>query len=208
MRTLLFSAVLGLAAIPAAAQTFRLVDPTLTVDGRRVGVVGAPLVQEPFGVLSLDVPGTGTYRVSDRPFEGSRRVGQFEGDGLFFALDGRSVRLRSSGPILGSDATAPAHVRFDPTPGTERGLARVSLTDAFGRRDDARAEAARRGPESAGRPVSDPRADADALRSALSRAMAERAALAAERDRLRAEHLRPAADRPASTARGLHHTAL
>ena len=34
------------------------------------------------------------------------------------------------------------------------------------------------------------------------------AALAAERDRLRAEHLRPAADRPASTARGLHHAAL
>jgi catechol 2,3-dioxygenase-like lactoylglutathione lyase family enzyme len=33
-------------------------------------------------------------------------------------------------------------------------------------------------------------------------------ALAAERDRLRDAHLRPAADRPASSARGLHHTAL
>ncbi len=29
-----------------------------------------------------------------------------------------------------------------------------------------------------------------------------------ERDRIRSEHLTPAADRPASTARGLHHTAL
>ena len=33
-------------------------------------------------------------------------------------------------------------------------------------------------------------------------------ALAAERDRLRATYLRPAAERPASSARGLHHTAL
>ncbi len=33
-------------------------------------------------------------------------------------------------------------------------------------------------------------------------------ALAAERARLRERHLRPAASRPASTARGLHHTAL
>jgi catechol 2,3-dioxygenase-like lactoylglutathione lyase family enzyme len=34
------------------------------------------------------------------------------------------------------------------------------------------------------------------------------AVLAAERDRLRAAYLRPAAERPTSSARGLHHTAL
>jgi catechol 2,3-dioxygenase-like lactoylglutathione lyase family enzyme len=34
------------------------------------------------------------------------------------------------------------------------------------------------------------------------------AALEAERARIRAAHLRPAGERPASTARGLHHTAL
>ncbi|MGY1634548.1 VOC family protein [Geodermatophilus sp. SYSU D01186] len=34
------------------------------------------------------------------------------------------------------------------------------------------------------------------------------AAVAQERDRIRAAHLRPAGERPASTARGLHHTAL
>jgi catechol 2,3-dioxygenase-like lactoylglutathione lyase family enzyme len=33
-------------------------------------------------------------------------------------------------------------------------------------------------------------------------------ALEAERDRIRAAHLRPAGERPPSTARGLHHTAL
>ena len=32
--------------------------------------------------------------------------------------------------------------------------------------------------------------------------------IAAERDRIRAAHLKPAGERPASTARGLHHTAL
>ena len=32
--------------------------------------------------------------------------------------------------------------------------------------------------------------------------------LDAERDRIRRTHLRPAGERPASTARGLHHTAL
>ncbi|MGY1813528.1 VOC family protein [Blastococcus sp. SYSU D00820] len=36
----------------------------------------------------------------------------------------------------------------------------------------------------------------------------DRAAREAERERLRAAHLRPPAERPASTARGLHHTAL
>ncbi|HEX9950980.1 MAG TPA: hypothetical protein VGB53_04370, partial [Rubricoccaceae bacterium] len=137
MRVLLLSATLGLAsglaALPAAAQTFRLVDPALTVDGRRVGVVGAPLVQEPFGVLAVSVPGSGTYRISDRPFAGSQRVGEFEGDGLVFALDGRSVRLRSAGPILDTAGPTPAHVRFDAAePGAPRGLARVSLTDASG----------------------------------------------------------------------------
>jgi catechol 2,3-dioxygenase-like lactoylglutathione lyase family enzyme len=36
----------------------------------------------------------------------------------------------------------------------------------------------------------------------------DQAAIEAERDRIRSTYLRPAADRPASTARGLHHTAL
>src|SRR3954463_15780238 len=34
------------------------------------------------------------------------------------------------------------------------------------------------------------------------------AALEAERDRIRTTHLRPSGERPSSTARGLHHTAL
>src|SRR4051812_47695392 len=36
----------------------------------------------------------------------------------------------------------------------------------------------------------------------------DRSALDAERDRIRRAHLRPAGERPTSTARGLHHTAL
>ena len=37
---------------------------------------------------------------------------------------------------------------------------------------------------------------------------ADLSAIEAERDRIREQHLRPSAGRPASTARGLHHTAL
>jgi catechol 2,3-dioxygenase-like lactoylglutathione lyase family enzyme len=37
---------------------------------------------------------------------------------------------------------------------------------------------------------------------------ADLAAIEAERDRIRDTHLRPSGERPASTARGLHHTAL
>src|SRR4051812_4520641 len=37
---------------------------------------------------------------------------------------------------------------------------------------------------------------------------ADLAAIEAERDRVRGAHLRPSGERPASTARGLHHTAL
>src|SRR4051794_8923643 len=37
---------------------------------------------------------------------------------------------------------------------------------------------------------------------------ADLSAIEAERDRIRSTHLRPSGERPASTARGLHHTAL
>jgi catechol 2,3-dioxygenase-like lactoylglutathione lyase family enzyme len=42
----------------------------------------------------------------------------------------------------------------------------------------------------------------------MTTASPDPAALEAERDRIRAAHLRPAGERPPSTARGLHHTAL
>ena len=200
-RTLL--AALALAAPAVSAQSFRLVDPTLTVDGRRVGVVGAPLAQESFEALTLSVPGSGTYRVSARAFEGARSVGQFDGDGLFFAVDGRSVRLRSSEPILDRDAPTAAFVRFDPTDaqgsmGRAQGLARVAVAPGV-------SEPVRRGPTAPGRAGRDragrrveirtetrvetrattgDRTDAERLRRDLLRVTAERDRLRAERDRL------------------------
>ena len=123
--------VLLLAAVtPAAAQTFRLTDPALTIDGRRVGVVGSPLAQERFGVLSISVPSTGVYQISAQPFDGARAAGQFDGDGLYFTVDGRSLRLRSAGPMLGGNGPATAFVRFDVLPPGlfTRGLTRVSVS--------------------------------------------------------------------------------
>ena len=206
MRTLLFSALIGLAAVPASAQSFRLEDPVLSVDGRRVGVVGAPLAQEAFGAFTLVLPGTGTYRVSDRPFDGARGVGQFDGAGLYFAVDGRSVRLRSAGPILGRPGPATAFVRFDATPEPgARGLARVALAGV---------EAPGRSPAPSDRIAPVPRTPAAALpatdraplpgrrrESAERFAAAERdalslqvAALQHERDELRARVGRLTAD--------------
>ena len=195
-RTLL--AALALAASPASAQSFRLVDPTLTVDGRRVGVVGAPLAQESFGALTLSVPGSGTYRVAAQAFDGARSVGQFDGDGLFFAVDGRSVRLRSSEPILDRTAPTAAFVRFDPAGAPHdarraQGLARVAVAPGV-------LDPVRRGPTAPDRTErrveirtetraerrldSGDRAEAARLRRDLDRVMAERDRLRAERDRL------------------------
>ncbi len=206
MRALLLSL---LVAAPAGAQTFRLIDPALTVDNRRVGVAGAPLVQEPFGVLALSVPGAGVFRVSAAPFDGAAAAGEFDGDGLFFAIDGTSVRLRSAGPILDGQASVPAFVRFDALPGaTPRtpatGLARASVSDTPGGTPRSSADIAGRatpprGPASVARPAPDARAEADALRQTLGRVTAERAALEAERDRLRAQR----AAQPGGTAEAL-----
>ena len=58
-----------------------------------------------------------------------------------------------------------------------------------------------------GRHVADPPSTAVDL-AAVDLAAVDPAAVEAERDRIRAEHLRPAGERPPSSARGLHHTAL
>ena len=199
MRALLLSL---LVCAPAAAQTFRLIDPALTVDNRRLGVVGAPLVQDSFGMLALSVPGAGVFRVATAPFEGASAAGEFEGTGLVFAVDGTSVRLQSASPILGDQGAAPAYVRFDAVPGAttrtrSSGLVRASVTDTPGGTPRSNANVVRatppRGSAPELRPVPDARAEADALRQTLARVAAERAALEAERDRLRAARaLRPA----------------
>ena len=178
--------VAALVSVPAAAsaQAFRLDAPSLSVDGRRVGVDRAALSQDPFETLALDVPGAGTYRVAARPFDGARAVGQFDGDGLFFALDGRSVRLRSRGPILDAGAPAPAFVRLDPSAdGRTRGPARLSVSGA--QQTPIRLASADRRPAFTAQPVLD--GDAARLRAQLDRAREQRRVLEAERDRLRAE---------------------
>ncbi len=129
----LFSLVaIGLIAAGASAQTtFRLVDPLLSVDGRRMASIGAPLVQRPFGVLQIQVPGVGTYTVSERPFAGARRAGEFDGNGLVFTSRGRTLRLYSREQILSLDGAVSAYVSVEsPTSRRRRGLARLSVADA------------------------------------------------------------------------------
>lgn len=117
--------LLAAAASVASAQTYRLVDPSLSVDGRRVALVGTA---DGAGVLTITVPGDGVYRVAPQPFGAARRVGEFRGTGLVFAAGGRSVRLASRAPIL--DADAPAFATFEMATEEARGPARVSVGPA------------------------------------------------------------------------------
>ena len=128
---LLSGALALLIALPAATAQprFRLVGPTLLVDGRPVPVEGAPLDQAPFGSFVLTVPGHGRYVVSDRPFEGARRAGQFDGETLAFTAEGRSVRLRAAEPLLDTREPADAFVRFTPMRG-DRADGRAVVTVA------------------------------------------------------------------------------
>lgn len=175
MRTALLLAVAIATTAAHAQSTFRLVDPVLTVDNRRVGTLGAPTGGP--GVLQIAVPGWGTYRVSDQPFGLARRAGAFAGTGLAFAADGKSVRLTSREPILDGGASAPAYVQFDPSPtARETGLARLSLAGGspYGARP-----AAPRGPQAGLSPRST--GDAGRLQAEIDRLTAERARLLAER---------------------------
>ena len=189
MRTALPLALAVLAVAAAPAQTpLRLVGPALTVGAERVGVVGGPVLESRLGVLRIDVPGTGTYHVSDRPLDGTRRAGEFEGRGLFFAAGGQSVRLVSREPILPLGGPVPAFVRFDPDPARRAGPARLTVADVA--RTRARpAAAARPGPvrtagprrATGGRAPVDP---ARRLRAEIERLEAERSRLIEERGQI------------------------
>ena len=201
-----------LVAAPLSAQTtLRLVDPVLSVDGRRVTTTGAPLTQDPFGVLRIEVPGDGTYTVSERPFAGARRGGQFDGRGLYFAAAGRSVRLHSHAPILSLEGPVSAYVAFQPALSRRaRGLARLAVADAVdgrSRRSGSQAQmrSARTGgprPSLDDRPAASPPVPSEVqrLRGELSRVVSDRQRLAAERDRLARERDEALAARDASLA--------
>ncbi|WP_412062975.1 TonB family protein [Rubrivirga sp. IMCC45206] len=210
MRTLFFFAVL-LLAVDARAQALRVVAPTLSVDGDRVATIGGPIVQTPFGVLTIAVPGDGTYLVSDRPFAGARRGGQFDGRGLYLAANGRSVRLVSREPILDARGPVTAYVRHDRrrvAPGPAR-LAVADGVDGRGLRSAERSPSVRTpaaGPRSGVARPAAPRGaqldpEAARLRVELDRLVADRQRMARERDRLRAERDAALRDRQRAEAR-------
>ncbi|MGB3542721.1 MAG: hypothetical protein WBA11_07355, partial [Rubrivirga sp.] len=143
MRLLLLSALVAVSASVSAQSTFRLSDPALFLNDARVLTTGAPLMQAPFGVLAIAVPGQGTFAVSDRPFSGSNRAGLFDEEGLFFHAGGVDVRLISRSRILSDSGPVTAYAQFVPS-GVRRtrGLARLFVADAVdgrGRRNMDRA---------------------------------------------------------------------
>ena len=180
----LFACLTG-APAALAQSSFVLEEPVLVADGRRVPVEGAPLQQNPFGMLVLSVPDIGTYTVADRPFEGARLAGEFDGPELVFAAAGVSVRLRGREPLLGGPRRD-AWVRTTPATGA-RGPARLSLVSPAQGADPVPRAPVRSEPDDS----EAVRAEVTALRADVARLDAEVARLTgvlaqtrAERDRL------------------------
>ncbi|GAB5534254.1 MAG: hypothetical protein Rubg2KO_05030 [Rubricoccaceae bacterium] len=117
MRPVLILALLLIGS--AQAQTrLELTDPLLLIDGQRARVAGAPLITSDFGLLEMEIPGWGLLMVSDAPFEGARRAGDFDQARLVLVVDGRSIRLRSQMPLLETAGPVPAFARLDEHPMT------------------------------------------------------------------------------------------
>jgi uncharacterized small protein (DUF1192 family) len=184
--------VLATLATPALAQpTLSLVDPVVVVGGDRMTAAG-DVYQPHFRFLDVIVTGIGRYAVSDRPFTGARRSGEFDGESLAFTVDGHSVRVRSAAPILDAPGVLPAYVRYHPAPAGER---RGRRTVRFAASGIAATGATAGGVRATGRGISDdPRVQAEAERNARL------GALDAERDRLEAELARARAERDAASA--------
>lgn len=200
-------------ALQASAQGLTLVDPLLTVDGERRGVVGAPLSSSGTNwALTVDVPGEGVYTVATRSFNGATVGGAFEASGLFFAVNGRTVRLRAIDPLSDSRQSVPAWIRFERSDARlSQGPVRLELTalpsrfPGMGMADTERrtpVQDARRpgradsAPSSVGRAVDrDAREQASRLRADVDRLLTERNALLADRSAADSERDALAAER-------------
>lgn len=117
MRRLVLLA-LTLAVAPHAQTRLELADPLLLLDGQRLAVEGTPLTVPDFNVLELEIPTVGLIQVSDVPFDGARRAGDFDQTRLVLVVNGQSVRLRSRVPLLDASGPVPAYARLDPDPMT------------------------------------------------------------------------------------------
>jgi len=115
MRLLPVLALLLVGSAQAQAR-FELTDPLLLIDGQRTRAEGAPLSTSSFDTLELEIPGWGLLWVSNAPFDGARRAGDFDRTRLVLVVDGRSVRLRSETPLLNADGPVPAFARLDENP--------------------------------------------------------------------------------------------
>lgn len=112
MRVLLLIVHLSLASAHAQSR-LELTDPLLLLDGQPLAVNGAPLIVPTFDTLELEIPRWGTLLVSDVPFDGARRAGDFDRSRLVLVVDGRSLRLRSRTSLLGASSPRPAYARLD-----------------------------------------------------------------------------------------------
>ena len=202
LRSVLILLVAAVASPSATAQLdFELADPLVVIDGMRAQVEGAPLRQRAFGALLVEAPGWGRLRVSDVPFPGARRAGDFDRTRLVVVLGGRSLRLRSSTPLLSAAGPVPAYARLEadvevrnsgpvrlslaPSPVSAAPAERSSTPgarDAEGRQRDAHAQT---GVAQFQADIATLRAEQANLRAALADAQREAASARRERDAAR-----------------------
>ncbi len=108
------------AQAPAATRTFRLVHPSVTVNGHAFGEQGNRFESPTFKFLVVTLYGTGRFILWDRPFAGASKTGYVDGAQIHASASGQTLAITAAEPILQSGPRLPLYVRYDATEGLPR----------------------------------------------------------------------------------------
>ncbi len=114
----------ALAAFTSARpdRAFRLLHPTITVDGTVVDRGESEFTAAPFRFFHVAVMEHGRFVVSDAPFEGAERAGTFEGPRLSVRVGDHTLGILAEADLFDGGAVFPAYARFDAYVGTSGSL--------------------------------------------------------------------------------------
>jgi TonB family protein len=115
------------AQAPSGLRHFRLMYPTIVVDGVDLGEQGSRFDDHAFRFAHVTLVGYGRFVMSDRAFAGATKAGHFDGARLDATVGGHTLSLRSTEPMFAGGERVPAYVRFDAAPGAPLGVREASL---------------------------------------------------------------------------------
>ena len=115
---LLAGLVLAATALAAFTSTrpdraFRLVNPTITLDGTVLDSWGSEVSATPFHFFELTVVEYGRVLVSDAPFDGAERAGVFGGRRLDVTVGGHTLSVLAEARLFTEERPITAYARFD-----------------------------------------------------------------------------------------------